>query len=96
MSMLTTRAYQFASTTHRLVSDHTHLSLPSQYIRQLDSPTEVLLFWDEVIALQDYMQIRHGFGWDPMANAIRTYVQADQSTLPRTNQQKIDQRLIKP
>ncbi|MCK4999211.1 MAG: M60 family metallopeptidase, partial [Anaerohalosphaera sp.] len=38
-----------------LVSDHTHLSLPSEYIRQLDSPSEVLVYWDEVISMQDYM-----------------------------------------
>ena len=38
-----------------LVSDGLAFSIPSDWIRQLDNPTDVMTYWDQTVARQEYV-----------------------------------------
>jgi hypothetical protein len=46
-----------------LIGDDIIITLPSDLLRELDNPTDVITFWDEVVASMGAMQPRRGDGY---------------------------------
>ncbi|MBN2842260.1 MAG: M60 family metallopeptidase, partial [Sedimentisphaerales bacterium] len=54
-------------------------------------------YWQDepFVALGMYMQLQHEFGWQPFRNVFTQYLALPQNQRPRTDQQKMDQWLIR-
>ncbi len=48
-----------------LVSDHLAISFPSQYVRTVDDMEAVMQYWDNIVAVQDYVGALESFRTNP-------------------------------